>query len=116
MYEYRALVTRVVDGDTFHAAVDLGFKISTNTTFRLGGIDTPETWRPKSEAERVHGQAAKQRVKDLIDQKEVIIRTAKTGKYGRWIAYVILDDGKDLGQLLINEGFEKRTDYVPDKV
>jgi len=115
MFEYKAQVTRVVDGDTFKATVDLGFRIYATETFRLGGIDTPETWRPKTEAERDHGQAAKQRVIDLVDGKEVIIKTAKTGKYGRWIAFVTLEDGQDLTELLISEGFEKRTDYRPDE-
>ena len=106
MYQYKAKITRVVDGDTFKAKVDLGFTVSVDITFRLEGIDTSETWRPKSEEERTHGQAAKDRVIELIMDKTVIIETKKTGKYGRWIANVILDD-TTLTQILIDEGFEK---------
>lgn len=58
MYTYDALIVRVVDGDTVDAEVDLGFSLKYNARFRIKGLDTPETWRPKSEAERVHGKAA----------------------------------------------------------
>jgi len=112
MYRYRVLVTRVVDGDTFDAKVDLGFHMTAAIRFRLRGIDTPETWRPKTEAERKHGILAKNRVIDLIEGKEVTILTEKSGKYGRWIATVLLQDRvKTLSELLVSEGFEKRAEY-----
>ena len=40
---YLAEITRVIDGDTFVADVDLGFKVwMRNVTFRLYGVNTPE--------------------------------------------------------------------------
>lgn len=118
MYTYNAKVVRVIDGDTFVADVDLGFRVSMNETFRLADIDTPETHRPKSDGERDHGEEAKQFVIDAIDQKEVIIVTSKTGKYGRWIARVLYNGPdepdhsyRDLTEELIKGGFEKR-EYI----
>ena len=112
MYEYKAKVIRVVDGDTFIATVELGFHITSKSTFRLANIDTPETWKPKSEEERHHGELAKQFVIDAIDNSDIIIKTKKTGKYGRWIAdvkYVRKSDDEtcNLTEQLINHGFEK---------
>ena len=46
MYEYVARITAVVDGDTFDADVDLGFRIRVAMRFRLYGIDTPERGDP----------------------------------------------------------------------
>ena len=43
MYEYRAKITRVVDGDTLKALVDVGFNMHHDVTLRLYGIDCPET-------------------------------------------------------------------------
>jgi len=105
-YKYKADVYRVVDGDTFYASVDLGFTVSVDVKFRLAGIDTSEIFRPKSEEERTHGLLAKDRVSELILNKRIIVISHKTGKYGRWIGEVILDD-TTLTQILIDEGFEK---------
>ena len=43
MYEYRAIIRRVVDGDTVDITLDLGFDILYNNRIRLLGIDTPES-------------------------------------------------------------------------
>jgi len=110
MYEYKALVTRVVDGDTFEMKVDLGFDISVNTIFRLKDIDTPETWRPRNEAERAHGEQATLAVKDLIEGEIVTIRTYKKGKYGRYICDVIIND-VNLADYIISKDLVKRDSY-----
>ena len=108
MYEYKCDVTRVVDGDTFYGKIDLGFFASLSLKFRLKGIDTPEIYRPLNEAEKQHGMEAKEFVSSLILNKTVVVRSNKTGKYGRWIAEVILEDGTDLVTVLIENGFQKR--------
>lgn len=114
MYNYKAYVNRVVDGDTFEATIDLGFKIQTTQMFRLKDIDTPETYRPKSEEERLHGERATEFVKKLIEHKTINIETFKLGIYGRYTASVTLEDGNDLAELLIENGFEKKEQYLPD--
>ena len=43
-YIYRIKqITRVIDGDTVDADIDLGFDISLTKRIRLAGIDTPES-------------------------------------------------------------------------
>lgn len=121
-FTYSAFVTRVVDGDTIYADVDLGFHILTKQKFRLLGIDTPEIYRPLNEKELAHGREAKRFLESLILNKFVIIQTKKTGKYGRWLADVYLDDnfidevsGDDwyvsVTEKMIEAGFEKRESY-----
>lgn len=111
MYIYKALIVRVVDGDTFDVNVDLGFSIQIKHRFRLNGIDTPETWRPKSEAEREHGEKATEFVRNLIEGQVVILQSCKLGIYGRYDADITLSDGRDLVAVLKQEGFEKQDSY-----
>ena len=43
MYEYKAKLLRVIDGDTIDCVIDLGFNVRLKERIRLKGIDTPET-------------------------------------------------------------------------
>ena len=47
MYDYKAVVTKVKDGDTFCATVRLGYNVKMDLTFRVLDLDTPETRRAK---------------------------------------------------------------------
>lgn len=116
MYEYNAFVGRVIDGDTYEVQVDLGFGVYlSDIRLRLRGVDTPETWRPTTEAEREHGERASQFVKDLIEQQYIRVRTHRMGIYGRYEADVAVIDANgtevDLAQLLTDNGFLKLESY-----
>lgn len=81
-YHYRAYCRRVVDGDTMKLCViqyDYGFgeEKTKKITLRLEGIDTPETFRPSCQAELLHGEKAKERVRGLIEHQDVWIHTVK---------------------------------------
>lgn len=114
MYLYKGYVERVVDGDTFDIVVDLGFNIKIKQRFRLNGIDTPEIWRPSCDAEYKHGLGAKNFVIDLIEGKDITIKTYKVGKYGRYICDIILDNNQNLTELLIENNFSKLESYSDD--
>ncbi len=114
IYE-NVLVTRVIDGDTFKAKVDFGFGLFGNFTFRLHDIDTPETWRPSSEAELQHGTKATKFVKNLIEGKTVKLQSYKIRIYARYECDVWLEDGRNLVQLLKENDFEKLPFYEDDK-
>ena len=93
MYEYRGKVTRVVDGATVDCILDLGFNIHHSCRVRLLGIDTPES-RTRDREEKARGLLSKQALKDLLTDKDFVIKTHKKkakGKFGRvlgelWIA------------------------------
>lgn len=112
MYTYSAKVLNVVDGDTVDLEVDLGFSIKREDRFRLYGIDTPEI-RAKDHVEKAAGLAAKARLKDLIEGKDVIINTIKdkTDKYGRYLAVITIEDESQLtiniNEKLVEEGLAK---------
>lgn len=112
MFVFRGVVTRVVDGDTVDVILDLGFGMSTKQRLRIDDFDAPESWRPKSEAERVHGEAAKKRAKELLEGKEAIFNTSKAvGIYGRYGASITLTNGTKFKDIMIREGFQKRERY-----
>jgi len=111
-YHYKGVVDNVVDGDTVDATIDVGFGISVKQRFRINDFDAPESWRPRNEAEKIHGEAAKARAKELLEDKELIFTTSKeVGIYGRYGASIELPNGTNFKDIMINEGFEKRDDY-----
>jgi len=111
LFLYKAVIERVVDGDTYDATIDLGFRMYSKLRLRLKDVDTPETWRPTTEAEAQHGAQATAFVKDKIEGKQILIRSHKAGIYNRWEADIILSDGSDLGQLLIDNNLIKLDKY-----
>ena len=108
MYIYNAELDRVVDGDTVHALVDLGFSTWKRVSIRLAGIDAPET-RTRDLEEKRMGLLAKERVIELLQENGGKFRLHSLGvdKYGRCLGEIFLDSlGEDtsLQQILLNEG------------
>jgi endonuclease YncB( thermonuclease family) len=113
MYEYKGIVKRVVDGDTVDAEIDVGFGIKISQRFRIDNYDAPETWRPRNEAEFEHGKKATKRAVELLWGRKLIFRTTKhVGIYGRYGATIILEDGQNFSEVMINEGYQKKEEYV----
>jgi micrococcal nuclease len=99
MYDYAARVVRVVDGDTLHLDVDLGFDILRRDTFRLAGINAPEL-------RTVEGQLAKEWLELwLRDARELRITTVKDRKerYGRYLAW-LWADGVNVNEAMMQAG------------
>ena len=111
MYEYRAELIKVVDGDTVDVDIDLGFGVwLKNERVRIMGIDTPES-RTSDKVEKLFGLAAKNRVKKMLE-KNIVLKTfaAKDGedmkgKFGRILGdFYIESEGKLLTEVMIEEG------------
>ena len=108
MYEYKAKIIKVYDGDTVTALIDLGFNVSVTEKIRLYGLNTPEV---RGE-ERSNGLISRDKLRDRILGKEVVIKTRKDkkGKYGRYIAEIYLED-ENINEWLISEGLAERRKY-----
>jgi micrococcal nuclease len=114
MYEYKATINRVVDGDTVDVDIDLGFGVwLKDERVRIMGIDTPES-RTRDKIEKKFGLAAKARLKSLLGKTAVLkTRIAKDGedmkgKFGRILGdfevYYATEDRYCLaGEILIKE-------------
>jgi len=117
LYIYKAKCINVVDGDTIDAVVDIGFRASMTLRFRIyqdngSYFDTPETkmYKGVTEEHRDHGLQAKARAEELLLDKDIFIKSYKTGSF-RWLGEVWLEDGTSYAEIMINEGFQKKETY-----
>lgn len=125
MYEYKAIVDRVVDGDTIDCTIDLGFSTWKKVRVRMGGMNAPES-RTRDKKEKELGLAAKDRLVEILEfnNNECVLKVSGIGKFGRAIATVLVDsisplNGSDgitlinVNQQLIKEGHA--TEYYGGK-
>ncbi|RUV68863.1 thermonuclease family protein [Mesorhizobium sp. M5C.F.Cr.IN.023.01.1.1] len=95
-------VTCVVDGDTFwHQGVKI----------RIADIDTPELSPPRCEAERTKGEAAKRRLRELLNAGKfsLVAGWRDEDQHGRKLR-TVTRNGHSIGQRLIAEGLARRWD------
>ena len=108
MYEYKAQVVKVIDGDTVDVDIDLGFGIwLKDERVRIMGIDTPES-RTRDKEEKVFGNAAKDRLKQMLG-KDTVLRTQVNkdgedmkGKFGRILGDFVYKDST-VAKILVEE-------------
>lgn len=106
VYVYRARALRVVDGDTFIAEVDLGFRVSAAIEVRLRGVNTPEG---------LAGLSAKEFLANLLGivslqiapPHALVLQSYKDRRsFTRWICDVWLDSDKStLAERIIAAGY-----------
>ena len=108
-FVYNAYVDSVYDGDTITCTIDLGFGIYfSKQKIRLYGLDTPEV---RGE-ERDDGLISRDKLRDRILDKDVIIKTIKDKKckYGRYLGIIYLE-GENINDWLIENGLAERAEY-----
>ena len=118
MYEYKAVITNVVDGDTFDMDIDLGFNIHIYERVRLLDIDTPEKFGKEKEL----GLLVKEYAECEFLGMNVVIKSekadiaAETDSFGRWLVRVDAN-GKDICDTYNSLGINKKYDtYSEDNV
>ena len=105
MYEYRAFVRKVYDGDTVTVDIDLGFEVMLKgQKIRLVRINAPEV---RGE-QREEGLKSRDALRGKIGNRWVKIKTQKDkkGKYGRWLGEIWYED-ECVNDWLITEGHAK---------
>lgn len=104
-------VVKVVDGDTFVIE-----KEGREQKVRLIGVDTPESVHPNANKNIEQGKIASNYTKNLIEGKKVKIEldVETTDKYGRILAYVYLENGQMVNEILLQEGYAKLATYPPN--
>ena len=108
MYEYKASLVKIVDGDTIDVDLDLGFEVVLKKQrIRLQGINTPES-RTRDLEQKKYGLAAKERLRELLEEAESIMVTTEIdkkarGKYGR-ILGTVFGDMTNVNNKLVDEG------------
>ena len=110
MFEYKASLVKVIDGDTIDVDLDLGFGVwLKKQRVRFYGINTPES-RTRDLEEKKRGLAAKARLKEILDGAgEIHLDSHGVGKYGRVLGQLHVSDESsptmlNVNELLIKEG------------
>ena len=118
MFQYKAVITNVVDGDTFDMDIDLGFHIHIHERVRLLDVDTPEKFGKEKEL----GLLVKDYASIEFTGMEVVIKSekadtaAETDSFGRWLVRVDAN-GNDICDTYNSLGINKKCDtYSEDNV
>jgi micrococcal nuclease len=106
-----ATVVRAVDGDTLVANIG-----GVEETIRLIGVDTPETKHPTKPVECFGYEASGYTTTHLTPGQQIFIEfdSERRDHYGRYLAYVWLDQGQMLNQLLVREGYARPLTIRPN--
>lgn len=112
VYIRKAVVVRVVDGDTIEVNIDLGFRIWSKQKLRLLGIDAPEIVGSNKQ----EGLKAKEHLSMLLPVgQSIFVRTQKADSWDRWLADVYIDTKTDhfiinssVNEIMIQDGLAKK--------
>jgi endonuclease YncB( thermonuclease family) len=119
-WTYSGTLVRCLDGDTcflrVEREVDFGFRrqmrLSSVEEFRLLGLDAPELHGPT----RAMGEAALARLRYLLSDCNLCVKTLKSDQYGRWLATIYLVDvagklfGSSVNDRMIGLGYARAYD------
>lgn len=104
---YRAVVQRVIDGDTVEVYLDLGFEVTRTIHVRLSRINAPEIRGESREA----GLAAKAYLEGLLPPGTpcVLFSVGKVS-FSRYVGELLNDTGDDVASLMADAGHAERVD------
>ncbi|MCX7610372.1 MAG: thermonuclease family protein [Ignavibacterium sp.] len=79
---YKAVVNKVIDGDTIEVVIFVGIRgLMLKEKIRIADINAPEI-------NTTEGQMAKQKLSELIEGKQVDVSVYGTDKYGRLLGHI----------------------------
>ncbi len=97
-WQGKATIQSNYDGDTLHAAIDLGFGIELHTKLRVAGVQAPEM-------PSIHGQEARNFLAALLPPASIVtVNSKRLDKYGRAEAVLTMDDGRDVANEILISG------------
>lgn len=104
MYQYKAQVIRVVDGDTVWLEVDLGFDVRRRDSFRLVGINAPEMRTAEGVAAR-EWLVAQLAGAEAPGRLTIATNKDKREKFGRYLATLWVDEfGPSVNDAMVTAG------------
>ena len=110
MYQYRAKILKILDGDTVEIDLDLGFNITLAAQkVRLSGIDTPES-RTTDTEEKPRGLLSKKKLQEKLPVGsyltiETLRADSNDDKFGRILGIFIAQDGTNINQWMIANNY-----------
>lgn len=112
MYEYKATVLRVVDGDTVDVDIDLGFGLTfEDQRIRFINFNAPSC-RTRDKEEKRRGLEAKAFLETMIQPGDQVVLDSQEfrgdrGKYGRILGDIFTSDGVSVIDMMIRAGHRK---------
>lgn len=106
-YQYRAVMTRAVDGDTCVCRVDLGFEVSVSLKIRIRGVDTPERGE-------VGWSEAQGYLDTYVGQPLILVSVKDKRSFERWVADLYTMDGNVIAALIIAHGYGRAMKGLPE--
>lgn len=105
---YKAVVEKVIDGDTLLVRIDLGFDVWVNSRTRFRGINTEELTERGVHIADASDRAVK--AKEFVQKKLegllfVVIKTYKTDMYGRYVSDIFYHPTINEKEQVYEEGF-----------
>ncbi|HEX6711528.1 MAG TPA: thermonuclease family protein [Rubrobacter sp.] len=102
---YRAVIERVVDGDTVYVLASVGLDEYAFKMIRIRGVNAPEMFSGPSE-ERELGKASRDYLVELLPEgtRCRIATERDITTFGRYVADIELEDGTDVSTALIESG------------
>ena len=105
----------IYDGDTFSALVDVGFNTHRDIRFRLLDVDTYEVSLRNGTTldEKKIGKEARDKLRKMLKNTTVTVKSIKKGKYGRYLAIVWAElDGEmqTIQNWLLKNNYLKKND------
>lgn len=125
LFVYKAVVEKIVDGDTLDVKLDLGFNTWSTQRIRLRGINAAEIAKPNAPTTKDAALAKRAKahlIKKLSEVEFVVIKTYKTDIFGRFVADVFyhptLENKHDVARkgLFLNEELLKAGLALPSLV
>lgn len=110
MYQYKAKILKILDGDTVEIDLDLGFNITLAAQkVRLSGIDTPES-RTTDTEEKPRGLLSKKKLQEKLPVGsyltiETLRADSNDDKFGRILGIFIAQDGTNINQWMIANNY-----------
>ena len=103
LFTYGAKLIRVVDGDTIHLDLDLGFyQWRRDQSYRLLRINAPEM-------STIEGQTAKVALEGFLMGKSLVAHTEKSDHFGRFLADITATDAAgvetNVNDYMVTNGF-----------
>ena len=112
MYTYKAIITKITDGDTIEANFDAGFYTWIHEDrVRFLGYNAPES----KGTEKAFGKIAKTALESLISVgDEVVIKVTKADSFGRWLGEIYKND-VNIVETLVSKGYGYAWDGKGDR-
>jgi micrococcal nuclease len=107
-YQYRATMTRVIDGDTCVCQVDLGFEVFVSLKIRIRGVDTPERGEDG-------WLEAGQFLRQFLDVPLILVSVKDKRSFERWVVDLYREDnGDSIALTIIAKGYGRSMKGLPE--